>query len=129
MRDLKIVLEVLISSFLFVAYLILMFHIVIDLFRDRDLGGGKKALWVVALLLFPFFTAVIYVLTRSRGMARRAQEYAERRRAETAAFARDLGGRNSVEEIARAKVLLDQGTINNDEFATLKRDALAHVGA
>lgn len=127
MTDLRIVLEVLISAFLFFVYVLLMLHIVLDLFRDRGLGGGSKALWILALLLFPFITALLYIVTRGRGMAERSQADRERRFAEASAHVRELAGPAGVDQIARAKTLLDQGVIDHEEFVVLKRSALAHV--
>ena len=57
------------STFLFVAYLMILFHVIVDLFRDSTLAGGYKALWLIGLLLVPFLTALIYVLARGKGMA------------------------------------------------------------
>ncbi|MCF8016130.1 MAG: PLDc N-terminal domain-containing protein [Chromatiaceae bacterium] len=71
------------SSFLFFAYLIILFHIVIDLFRDPVLGGGRKALWLVGLLFLPFLTALLYVLIRGNGMGTRQRSALERARADT----------------------------------------------
>ena len=129
MKDLRIIVEVLISAFLFFVYVMVMAQIVIDLFRDRDSSGVKKALWILALLLFPFAAALVYLVTRGRGMAHRYQAAAERRRVETSAYIRELAGPTGVDQIARAKTLLDDGVITNDEFVALKRGALAHAGA
>ena len=38
----------LIWTYLFVAYLVVLFQIIGDVFRDRDLGGFAKALWMIA---------------------------------------------------------------------------------
>ena len=59
------------STFLFVAYLIILFHIVVDVFRDSDLGGGSKVLWIIGLIFVPMLTAIIYILVRGNGMATR----------------------------------------------------------
>lgn len=123
------VLYVLLSAFLFFAYVMLMSQIIIDLFRDPNITGGKKALWIVALLLFPFLTAVVYIVSHGKDMAERNRVVAERRREQASAYVRDIIGSSSAEEIARAKALLDQGVINNDEFIALKRGALAHASA
>jgi hypothetical protein len=128
MRDLTTVVEVLISALVFFAYVLVMSLIVIDLFRDRAQSGAMKALWLLALLVFPFLSALIYIVTRGRGMAERAQAARERRRAEVSDEIRDVTRPTSVDQIARAKTLLDQGVINNDEFVALKRSALAHAG-
>ena len=60
------------SSFLMIAYLIILFHIVIDLFRDPLLGGGYKALWLIGLLFLPFLTVFLYVLIRGKGQDRQS---------------------------------------------------------
>ena len=62
-----------ISTFFFVAYLIIMFQIVVDLFRDSELGGGSKVLWVIGLIFIPVLTAIIYIIARGNGMAQRQQ--------------------------------------------------------
>ena len=60
-----------ISTFVFVAYLLIMFQIVVDLFRDHELGGGSKVLWVIGLVFVPMITAIIYIIARGKGMAAR----------------------------------------------------------
>ena len=63
----------LVWAFVFACYLIVLFQIVSDLFRDRDLSGWWKALWIVFLIIAPFLSALIYVIARGRGMAERRQ--------------------------------------------------------
>ncbi|HCN68886.1 MAG TPA: hypothetical protein DIT03_11625, partial [Candidatus Accumulibacter sp.] len=59
------------SAFLFVGYLLILFRIIADLFKDSELGGGSKALWLGCLLFVPMLTALVYVITRGKGMAAR----------------------------------------------------------
>jgi len=113
------------STFMFVAYLFVLFQVVIDVFRDTKLGGFAKAIWLIALVLLPLLTAVIYVIARGRGMAERQQMAMQRAKADTDAYIRDVAGKSPAEQIAQAKALLDAGTINQDEFAKLKAKALA----
>ena len=112
------------SAFMFVAYLFVMFQVVADLFRDHELGGFGKALWIIGLILLPFFTALIYVIARGRGMARRQQAAAQRMQTEAEAYIKQVAGKSPAEQIADAKRLLDDGTITADEFARLKAKAL-----
>jgi hypothetical protein len=114
-----------ISSFIFVAYLLVMFHIVFDLFRDSELGGGFKALWIIGLIFLPFLTALLYILLRGRGMAERQRAALQRAKADTDSYIRHVAGKSPAEQITEAKALLDAGTINADEFAKLKAKALA----
>jgi hypothetical protein len=119
------VLGLIFSTFVFVAYLMVMFQIVVDLFRDQGLSGGWKAIWILGLVFLPVLTAVIYVIARGKGMAERQRSVQDRAKADTDAYIRNVAGQSPAEQIASAKALLDAGTINKDEFARLKTKALA----
>jgi len=112
------------STFVFVAYLMILFQLVADLFRDNELGGGSKALWLICLVFVPMLTALVYLLFRGKGMAERQRAAMQRTKADTDAYIREVVGKSPVEQIADAKVLLDAGTISQDEFAKLKAKAL-----
>ncbi|MBQ1443000.1 MAG: PLDc N-terminal domain-containing protein [Renibacterium sp.] len=112
--------------FILVSYLILLFQIVGDLFRNRDQSGFAKALWVFFLLVFPVLAALVYLIIHGDDMAERATKDAisERRAAE--AYLREVTRSLSpAEQIAAAKILLDEGGINADEYAALKAKALS----
>jgi hypothetical protein len=112
-------------SFFFVAYLMVLFQVVADLFRDRELSGWWKALWILFLIFLPFLSALVYLIARGRGMARRQSEMVTQARQETDAYIRDVATTSPVDQIASAKALLDAGTIGPAEFERLKTKALA----
>lgn len=114
-----------IPTLVLVTYLIVLFQIVVDLFRDTDLGGGSKVLWMVGLMFLPILTAVIYIIARGGGMAARQRAGLQRAKSDTDAYIREVAGKSPAEQIADAKALLDAGTINADEFAKLKAKACA----
>ncbi|KAF1694582.1 SHOCT domain-containing protein [Pseudoxanthomonas koreensis] len=112
-------------TFVLVAYLLVLFQIIVDLFRDKDLGGLSKAIWFIGLIFLPFLTALAYILFRGRGMSERQLAAVHDARAETDAYIRKVASAKSpTEQIAEAKALLDAGAINADEFARLKAKAL-----
>jgi hypothetical protein len=111
--------------FCFFAYLVLLFQIVGDLFRDHQLSGWWKALWVIALIVVPFLSALIYIIARGHGMAERQMRTVAQAQHDTDAYIRQTAGRSPASEIADAKALLDAGAISPDEFAHLKARALA----
>jgi hypothetical protein len=113
------------STFVFVAYLLILFQIITDLFRDSELGGGSKAVWLIALVFLPMLTALLYVLVRGTGMAKRQRAALERSKSEAEDYIRHVAGKSPADQIADAKALLDAGTINQDEFAKLKAKALS----
>ncbi len=116
-----------ISFFLLMAYLIVLFQVVMDLFRDRDLSGWAKAIWIFFLIFFPVLTALIYLIARGQGMAERNLASARAAQSETESYIRSVSGgaASPAEEIARAKALLDDGAIGQDEYEALKAKALA----
>ncbi|UGT61961.1 PLDc N-terminal domain-containing protein [Nocardia asteroides] len=114
--------------FAFVAYLMILFNILVDLFwRDHKTSGAIKAVWLIGLIVLPYLTALVYLIARGRGMAERAREYAASTKQETDAYIREAAGRSPAQEIAHAKELLDAGTITTQEFEALKVKALSHA--
>lgn len=124
MADFWDLLWLMFSAFMLVAYLFVLFQVVGDLLRDPELGGFAKVLWIIGLIALPFLTALAYVIVRGPGMARRQQAAFERARGEAESYIRQVAGKSPAEQIADAKRLLDDGTINADEFARLKSKAL-----
>ncbi len=119
------VLWVIIVSFCFVAYLMLMFYLLTDLFRDRSTSGWIKAVWVICLILFPLITGLVYLIFRGDGMAKRTAEAQQQARAEADDYIKQAAGTNSAAQIADGKKLLDAGAITEAEYQQLKAKALA----
>ena len=112
-------------AFVFIAYLMALFAIIGDLFRDHKLSGWWKAVWIIFLIFVPFLTALIYLIARGNGMAERSQKEAKQYQAATDQYIRQtVGAASPSDEIAKAKALLDQGTITQGEFDALKAKAL-----
>lgn len=115
----------LIWSFVFVSYLMVLFQIIGDLFRDRELGGFAKALWIIGLLCIPFLVALIYLVVRGRGMGERHAAAVQQAQESTDQYIRSVASTTPADQIASAKSLLDSGSITQAEFDRLKAKALA----
>ncbi|HQR26000.1 MAG TPA: SHOCT domain-containing protein [Nocardioides sp.] len=114
-------------SFFFIAYLMVMFQIVVDIFRDRESSGWVKAAWLVGLIFFPVIVAIVYLVARGQSMAERQYAAAQSAQQSSEDYIRSVaaaGGGSASDEIARAKQLLDSGAISEAEFAQLKAKAL-----
>lgn len=110
--------------FLFVAYLLILFNILVDLFvRDQETSGWTKALWVVFLVVLPYLTALVYLVVRGKDMAVRARVEARAAHQATDTYL-DATGRTPVQEIADAKRLLDAEVITREEFELIKAKIL-----
>lgn len=115
----------LVVGFAFVAYLMVMFSIIGDLFRDHTTSGVIKAVWVFFLIVAPFLTALVYLIANGSNMANRQVAALQQAKDQQDEYIKQVAGRSAADEIARAKALLDNGTIDQSEFAALKVKALS----
>ena len=107
--------------FVFIAYLVVIFTIIADLFRDTELSGWAKALWLIFIVLVPFLAGLAYVIARGSQMAARQRE----RRSIANEYVDDRGGvsaYNPNDEIAKAQGLLRDGTISQAEYDRIQAD-------
>ncbi|MFN8150004.1 MAG: PLD nuclease N-terminal domain-containing protein [Solirubrobacterales bacterium] len=108
--------------FAWMAWLWIAITIFADIFRRKDMGGFTKALWCIFVILVPFVGVLIYLIAYHNGMAERNVKQVEANQAAFDDYVRKTAG-GGAEEIAQAKKLLDEGTINQSEFETLKARA------
>ena len=112
--------------FLWVMWFWLLIVIIGDVFRRRDIGGGKKTIWLIFILFVPFIGVLAYVLANSDGMAERNMERARSQQAQMDTYVRETAGSGgAAAEIDKAKQLLDSGAITQAEFDAIKAKALA----
>lgn len=112
-------------TYVFVAFLMAVFAIVMDLFRDSSLGGFAKALWLIFLIFVPVLAALVYLIARGHGMATRRAAAERTARAHTEEYIRQTAGTASAtQDIAKAHSLLEAGAISQTEYEALKARAL-----
>lgn len=113
--------------FFMIVFFMILFSILIDLFRSHDLSGWAKAGWVILIVILPFLGMLIYLIARGQSMTERSMKQAEQQQDAADKYIRDVAGSGGgpSDEIARAKTLLDDGTITQDEYDSIKKKALA----
>ena len=116
--------------FLWIAWLFLLFRIILDIFRSADLGGWGKAGWTILIVFVPFLGVLIYVIARGSSMQERDLQHARESRqamdryiTETARGA--APSTSPVDELTKLADLHKSGAINDDEFAAMKAKVLA----
>jgi ABC-type multidrug transport system fused ATPase/permease subunit len=108
--------------FLLFMWIMLVFRVFGDLFRDHETGGFAKVLWIIFIIVLPFLGVFVYLIARGNKMAERevaamkAQEEAARTYIQQAAG----GAVSHADELARLAELKDKGVISDEEFASLK---------
>ena len=115
----------LVWTFFFVCFLMVLFQIIIDLFRDRDLrvveGTLGHFLDHLPLPRDPHLPDSAW-----QGHGRAASGEMQRAQAATDQYIQSVAGSgNPADQIASAKNLLDSGAITQEEFEKLKQKALA----
>ena len=110
--------------FAWVAWIWIVITVFIDLFRRHDIGGWGKAGWVVFVIVIPFLGVLVYLIAQHDGMRERSAKHAQAQQQAFDQYVRESAG-GSAAEIAKAKELLDAGTITQAEFDAIKAKALS----
>ena len=113
--------------FFWVAWIWMLIVILSDVFRRRDIGGGKKTVWTIFIIALPFIGVLAYLITNSDDMAERRMKDMQDSQAQFDEHVRSVAGSGAgaASEIESAKRLLDSGAINQEEFDAIKAKALA----
>jgi uncharacterized membrane protein YcjF (UPF0283 family) len=110
--------------FAWIAWIWIAITCFIDIFRRHDIGGWGKALWVVFIIVIPFLGVLVYLIAQHDAMRERSVKQAQAQQAAFDSYVKETAG-GSAAEIAKAKELLDAGTITQAEFEAIKARALA----
>ena len=112
--------------FIWIAWFMLLFRIIGDIFRRHDIGGGAKVLWMIFVFIVPFLGVFVYLIAENQGMTERTWSECRRNRRSFDAYVRTTAGSGgAAEEIEKAAQLLDRGAITQAEFDAIKAKALA----
>ena len=112
--------------FAFVVWIWLMFAVLTDIFRRQDESGFTKVLWIIFVIIIPYFGVFIYLIAEHNGMTERAVKQQETAQAQVDQYVQSVAGKGDpADQIAKAKQLLDSGTITQAEFDQIKQKALA----
>ncbi len=112
--------------FAFVVWLWILFTVLADIFRRHDTSGFMKVLWIIFIVVLPYFGVFVYLIAEHKGMTERALKQQQAAQQQIDQYVKSVaGGGDSAEQITKAKQLLDAGTITQAEFDQIKQKALA----
>ena len=109
---------------LFMAWIIwfwLLITVFADLFRRHDTSGFAKVLWIIFVIIIPYFGVLIYLLVEHQGMADRNMKQAEASEQQFDQYVRSVGGGDPAEQIAKAQALLKDGAISRPSSISSSR--------
>ena len=117
--------------FVWVLWIFLIVRIVGDVFRSPDLSGTGRAGWTLALVVFPFVGALLYLVFRGSDMhLRENQQLSARQNVIRHYIEHAAAPTSSADEITKLAALRGQGLLTDSEFADEKARvlSLASVG-
>ncbi|ABW10944.1 putative integral membrane protein [Parafrankia sp. EAN1pec] len=110
----------------FLLWLYVLFIVVSDVFRSRDLSGWGKAGWLTAVIILPLLGVLAYTIFRGDSMGERAFEDARRQQALHEAFRPSaVQSQGVADEMAKLVALRRNGEISEEDFQQAKSRVLA----
>jgi hypothetical protein len=112
--------------FAFIVWIWILITVLADLFRRHDISGFMKVLWIIFIIVLPYLGVFAYVIFEHKGMAERSVKQQHEAKAQFDQYVQSVATKTDpTEQIAKAKQMLDSGTINQGEFDQIKQRALA----
>ncbi len=113
--------------FIWIAWIIVLFRVIFDIFRSKDMGGFAKALWVIFVVILPFLGVLVYLIARGHSMTERDMNEAQAQEQAFQAYVKQAAGSGggSADELTKLAALRDQGVLSEDEFQAQKSRLLA----
>ena len=113
--------------FLWIAWIVLLFRVIADIFRSRDLGGGGKALWAIFVIVVPFLGVFVYLIARGHKMSEHDVAQAQAQEAQFRSYVQEAAGSGggTADELTKLADLKAQGVITDAEFEQQKAKLLA----
>ncbi len=111
--------------FLFVAWIWILVAIIGDLFRDHEMSGWAKGIWIIFLVFIPFLSALVYLIARGNGMRDRAIKAQSDAKKHFDEYVREQASSSPAEELHKLNDLREKGALTTEEFDAAKAKLLA----
>lgn len=112
--------------FLLFAWIWILISIIGDLFRDHELSGVAKAVWVFFLVFLPFLGVLLYLIVRGGGMRDRTIKAQADAKKEFDSYVREQAQAGSpADELDKLAALKDRGALSSEEFEKAKAKLLS----
>jgi len=111
-------------AFLFIAVLMMMFSVIVDIFRNHEMSGWAKAAWLIGLVFFSLITLLIYMIVHGDGMAKRSAKEQIEAKESFDSYVRDVAGGGAASELEKAAAMHNSGKLSDTEYEALKAKIL-----
>ncbi len=110
--------------FMWVIWIWLLITVFIDIFRDKELNGFAKAIWVLFVIVLPLLGVLVYLVARGDSMHERQVQQAVKQQQMAEQYIRDVSGGSSADELEKLGRLHRDGVLTDEEFAAQKAKVL-----
>ncbi|MEU8470128.1 SHOCT domain-containing protein [Streptomyces sp. NPDC029006] len=119
--------------FLWILWFVLLFRIIVDIFRDDDMNGWAKAGWTLFVVVLPFLGVFVYLIARGKGMGKREMAEARARQEALDSYVRQTAQSGEArpshaDELGKLSEMRSRGDITDDEFRRAKELVLTGTG-
>jgi hypothetical protein len=108
------------EMFLFVVWVWILFTIISDLFRNHDMSGGMKALWIVLLVFIPYVTALVYLVIHGTDMRERQLRAQAEAKHAADDYIRAAVHTSPADELHKLHELVERGALTEAEYEQAK---------
>jgi divalent metal cation (Fe/Co/Zn/Cd) transporter len=113
------------EMFLFVVWIWILWTILTDLFRNHDMSGAMKALWIVLLIFIPYLTALVYLIVHGNDMRERTLKAQAEAKHAADDYIRAAAHVSPADELHKLHELVEKGALTEAEFGRAKEKLLA----
>ncbi len=115
---------VVVEFFLLFAWIWILISVIMDLFRDHELSGVAKAVWVFFLVFIPMIGVLIYLIVRGGGMRDRALKEQADTKKHFDEYVREQAHASPADELHKLNELKEKGALSPQEFEQAKAKLL-----
>jgi hypothetical protein len=116
---------VVVEIFLFVVWIWILFTIITDIFRDHEMSGWAKGVWIIFLVFIPFLTGLVYLIARGSGMRDRAIKAQTDAKKHFDEYVQEQAHTSPADELHKLNELREKGALSQAEFDQAKVKLLA----
>ena len=111
--------------FLFVIWIYILFTIIGDIFRDHEMSGWAKAVWIIFLVFIPYISMLVYLIVRGSGMRERALKAQSEAKHHMDSYIQQQAHVSPADELHKLNDLKEKGALSSEEFDRAKAKLLA----
>ena len=110
---------------LFVIWIYILFTIIGDIFRDHEMSGWAKAVWIIFLVFIPYISMLVYLIVRGSGMRERALKAQSEAKHHMDSYIQQQAHVSPADELHKLNDLKEKGALSSEEFDRAKAKLLA----